>query len=150
MVTDETKHEDDGGEDCPDFLSVGVLWNDRPLPWFLVSMKVRSERHFLDEVLMVPTYHHLKRVFALADDRFQIQSVDYVSPGHVNQTGKWMIEPVLQLSELTSLEGRRVPRCWVGPARIYRGSRLEYPDELGNEQVIYRNGMLLPLAPKTR
>lgn len=126
-------------KECPDFLTTGVLWNAQRFPWFLVSVRVRDEGRLLDEVLMVPTHLHMKDVVRLVSETFHIVAVDYVSPGHVNGSGKWMIEPVMELSELSSLEGLLVPRCKVAADRVYRGHRLEHSGELGNERTIYRS-----------
>lgn len=138
MIDDVSLQKETTFSDFPTLLDVRAIWNDSPSPWFLISVQVNHGAGFVDEVLMVPTYIHLKEVTRLVSEQFKIHSVDYVTPGLVNRTGRWKIEPVLELSELTYGDGSRLPRCLVQGNRVYRANRLEHPEEFAVEDLIYR------------
>lgn len=121
-------------------LSAGAIWNPSRLPWYNVNMDIWRNEAFAHEALMVPTMLELKEVIRMEGHFLRITSIELVTPGSMNETGRWQIEIVDQISELLDASGRSIPRCQVEGKRIYRGFNLEPNDEGLTETLIYPSG----------
>jgi hypothetical protein len=117
-----------------DFLSEGVVWHPLNFPWFNVTVSIEGDA---GNSLMVPSLAQLKLVLAKQTPRVKIQSIEYVTPGCMNGSGHWKMEPVVEVTELFNDFGWSIPRCRVKSDRIYRGIRLEPVDEWKTEHHIY-------------
>ena len=118
-------------------LSAGAIWNPSLLPWYNVNMEIWREDAFAQEVLMVPTMLELKEVIRMQSHSLRITSIELVTPGSMNETGRWQIEVVDEISELLDASGLSIPRCKVEGKRTYRGFSLEPNDEGLTETLIY-------------
>lgn len=121
-------------------LSAGAIWNPSVLPWYNVNMEIWRGEAFAHEVLMVPTILELKEVIRMQSEFLRVASIELVSPGSMNETGRWQIEIVAEITDLVNASGLSIPRCKVEGGRTYRGFELEPNDEGLSESLIYRHG----------
>ncbi|WP_440778810.1 hypothetical protein [Pseudomonas syringae] len=125
-----------------DFLTAGLVWHPSCFPWFHVSVKVLSRddrgRHE-DQILMVSSYDRLKEIMSQENKLFRIKAISYVTPGDMNGSGQWQIEPLIEIIDLANDGGWSIPRCKVTDKRVYRGFSLEPVPEFWSERVIYRH-----------
>lgn len=117
----------------------GVVWNSSLMPWYHVSVRILDQGNVSEHALVVPTFDELKRVLKRRSANFVVKSIEFVTPGHMNGTTGWRMEPLLEISELFNEGGWSIPRCTVSGSRIYRAMRLEPVSEWGNEQVVFRH-----------
>jgi hypothetical protein len=97
------------------------------------------KRRLDDQVLMISTLEGLKDVLGQESEHFTVESIDYVTPGFMNETGRWQIESLVEITELSNDGGWGIPRCKVNDKRVYRELSLEPVPEFWNEQVIFRD-----------
>jgi hypothetical protein len=117
-----------------DFLSGGAILHGESFPWFNVSIRIGEKPA---NSLMVPSLDNLKKILAQRGPRLSIESIDYVTPGFMNGSGHWKMEPLLEVTELFNSFGWSIARCRVTNNRVYRGIRLEQMDEWTMEQPVY-------------
>ncbi|WP_110948350.1 hypothetical protein [Pseudomonas bohemica] len=86
---------------------------------------------------MVPSLEGLKKLLGQQNDSFQIDAIDYVTPGFMNGSGQWKMERLIELSELFNDFGWSIPRCTVDGNRVYRGLHLVQTDEWTIERQVY-------------
>jgi hypothetical protein len=133
----------ENGPSPQDFLPQGVVWHPSGFPWFLVSVEVLDHDGldlYQDQVLMISTYDHLKEVLAQVSKLMRVKYIDYVTPGHMNGSGQWQIERLVEIVDLANDGGWSIPLCKVSDTRVYRELTLVPVSEFRNEQVIYRHG----------
>ena len=125
-----------------DFLKEGLVWHPSLFPWFWVNVKVSDQDRkgrLDDQVLMISTLEGLKEVLGQGSELFTVESIDYVTPGFMNETGRWQIESLVEITELSNDGGWGIPRCKVNDKRVYRELSLEPVPDFWNEQVIFRD-----------
>lgn len=120
-----------------DFFCEGLVRNAELLPWYHVNVQVLQSETTDHQVLMIPTLDALKEVLKQEGASFTIESIDYVTPGYMNESGQWMMERMLEITELFNAGGWSIPRCKMKDGRIYRALSLEPQQDWGNEQVLY-------------
>lgn len=126
-------------------LGQGFVWNSCLTPWYHVSVSGFDQGHFSEHAVMVPTFDELKRLLKQQGDCFKVTCIHYITPGHMNESGDWKMERLVEISELFNEDGWSIPRCKVGGNRVYRAMRLEPVPEWGNEQIVFRSGDI-PIA----
>gem|GEM_PF-6812226 len=119
-------------------LGPGFVWNSCLFPWYHVSVSLIEQGRVSPHAVMVSTLDELKKLLKQRSDCFTVTSIHYVTPGHMNESGDWKMEPLLEISELFNEEGWSIPRCKVGGNRVYRAMRLEPLSEWRNEQLVFR------------
>lgn len=92
-----------------DFLGRPFIRQTVMIPWFYLEARVQHGKEFVGEMLMVPTFDALKDILQAQHESFRVHSIQYVTPGYVNETGHWKMEPLLEASEATNQQGERVP-----------------------------------------
>jgi len=109
-------------------------------PWFYLHAEVREGKEFVGEMLMVSSFDSLKDILEQQHDSFRIRSIHYVTPGFVNKTGQWCMEPLLEASEAINQGGQRIPILTVA-GRLY--SQLEFGTEIDftNVKVLFTHKM---------
>jgi len=117
-----------------DFLSEGIVWHPFNFPWFNVTISIEGNP---GNSLMVPSLTQLKTVLSKQNSRVKVESIEYVTPGCMNGTGHWKMEPLVEVTELFNDYGWSIPRCRVKSDRVYRGISLEPVDEWTIEQTVY-------------
>jgi hypothetical protein len=101
-----------------DFLERPFMRQTVMIPWFYLEAHVRYGKEFVGEMFMVPSFDALKDMLKVPHESFRVRSIQYVTPGYVNETGQWKMEPLLEASEATNPQGERIPLFKV-PDRTY-------------------------------
>jgi hypothetical protein len=101
-----------------DFLGRPFMRQTVMIPWFYLEAHVRYGKEFVGEMLMVSSFEALKDILKVQHESFRVRSIQYVTPGFVNETGHWKMEPLLEASEAINPQGERVPLFKVSD-RIY-------------------------------
>lgn len=115
----------------------GLVWNSGLKPWFNVNLVIRANGNQSLECLMAPSVTELRKVLSNQNGSLQIQSIDYVTPGKMNESGKWQMETLIEVSELMDPSGMVTLRCRVEGDRIYRDSTLERKAKWYSETLLY-------------
>ena len=92
-----------------DFLGRPFMRQTVMIPWFYLEAHVRYGKEFVGEMLMVSSFEALKDILKVQHESFRVRSIQYVTPGFVNETGHWKMEPLLEASEAINPQGERVP-----------------------------------------
>ncbi|MCW8275210.1 hypothetical protein IMF27_05415 [Pseudomonas sp. PCH199] len=92
-----------------DFLGRPYMRQTVMIPWFYLEAHVRYGKEFVGEMLMVSSFEALKDILKVQHESFRVRSIQYVTPGFVNETGHWKMEPLLEASEAINPQGERVP-----------------------------------------
>lgn len=115
-----------------DFLGGPFIRQTVMIPWFYLDAHVRYGKEFVGEMFMVSSFDALKDILKLQHESFRVRSIQYVTPGFVNETGLWQMEPLLEASEAINQLGERIPLFRVSD-RTY--SHLGVNTEVGLESV---------------
>ena len=92
-----------------DFLARPFVRQTVMYPWFYLHAEVREGKEFVGEMLMVSSFDSLKDILEQQHDSFRVRSIQYVTPGFVNKTGHWRMEPLLEASEALGQSGEKIP-----------------------------------------
>lgn len=92
-----------------DFLGRPFMRQTVMIPWFYLEARVRYGKDFVGEMFMVSSFDALKDILKVQHESFRVRSIQYVTPGFVNETGHWKMEPLLEASEAINPQGERVP-----------------------------------------
>ncbi|MFZ5960701.1 hypothetical protein ACOXVJ_24645 [Pseudomonas knackmussii] len=115
-------------------------------PWLYVATLEKNEDFDLRPMLMVSDVQLLQALLADQEQGLRVESVLLVTPHHMNQSGRWMMEP------LDSIEKHETPG---GVAYVYavQGGRfyIEGNPEIPNhkdakQKAVFRTDMLYPRA----
>lgn len=117
-----------------DFMTPSIIWHSANFPWFNVTIRMQNDA---SNSLMVPSLAQLKQVLAQQGDDLKVESIEYVTPGFMNGSGHWKMEPLIEVTELFNCFGWSIPRCRVHEGRVYRGVTLEPTDEWTLEKPVY-------------
>lgn len=115
----------------------GLVWNADLKPWFNVNLVIKIKGTQSFECLMAPSVLELRKILSKQSGSLQIQSIDYVTPGKMNESGKWQMETLIEVSELMDPAGVVTVRCRVEGNRIYRDLTLEHKARWYSETVLY-------------
>ncbi|MNG20568.1 hypothetical protein D3C84_1048320 [compost metagenome] len=105
-------------------------------PWFYLQAEVREGKEFVGEMLMVSSFDSLKDILEQQDDSFRVRSIHYVTPGFINKTGQWCMEPLLEASEAINEGGQKIPILTV-LGRSYSQLEISTEMDLTNVQVLF-------------
>lgn len=115
-----------------DFLGRPFIRQTVMIPWFYLEAQILEGNEFVGEMFMVPSFDSLKDILELQHESFQVQSIQYVTPGFVNETDRWKMEPLLEASEAINKDGELVPLFKVAD-RTY--SHLGVNTEVGLQNI---------------
>ncbi|WP_167144605.1 hypothetical protein [Pseudomonas sp. OTU750018] len=113
-------------------------------PWFYVTLTERHDELTLRNMLMVSDVRILESLVSEQHRDMKIDAVQLVSPCYMNESSQWMMEPLLELSQITRTDAEP-------PAYIYilEGGR-QYLDgnegPLSEEQISSRKVIFSALA----
>lgn len=91
-----------------DFLAQPFVRHAVACPWFYLEAQIREGKNFEAEMLMISSFESLKSILSLRHESFQVQSIKFVTPGFVNETGDWKMEPLLEAIEATDPNGELI------------------------------------------
>lgn len=124
-----------------DFMSGGVVRHATSFPWYNVTVRIEGNEA---NCFMVPSLSHLKKILAQQSDHLTVEAIEYVTPGYMNGSDHWKMEPLIEVTELFNSYGWSIPRCRVLNDRVYRGISIEPMNEWTVEQHVYS------VQPRTR
>ncbi|MNN29726.1 hypothetical protein D3C81_1433430 [compost metagenome] len=119
-----------------DFLARPFIRQTVMCPWFYLQAEVREGKEFLSEMLMVSSFDSLKDILEQQHDSFRVRSIQYVTPGFVNKTGQWRMEPLLEASEAISQSGEKIPILTVAGS-TYSQMDISTEIDLTNVKVLF-------------
>ena len=119
-----------------DFLARPFVRQTVMCPWFYLQVEVREGKEFVGEMLMVSSFDSLKDILEQQHDSFRIRTIHYVTPGFVNKTGEWCMEPLLEASEATNKCGQRIPILTV-VGRSYTPLEISNDIDVANVKVLF-------------
>jgi hypothetical protein len=105
-------------------------------PWFYLQAEVREGKEFIGEMLMVSSFDSLKDILEQQHDSFQVRSIQYVTPGFVNKTGQWRMEPLLEASEAIGQSGEKIPILTVA-GRTYSHMEISAEKDFKKVKVLF-------------
>jgi hypothetical protein len=74
-------------------------------PWFYVAMSDQDEDFPLHSMVMLSSDQLLRSLVESQGEGLLLESVLLVSPDHVNNSGRWMMEPLEEILRYESAEG---------------------------------------------
>lgn len=74
-------------------------------PWFYVATADHSDDFAVHPMLMLSNDQLLRSLMEDQEDGLRMESVLLVTPDHVNQSGRWMMEPLESIVRFESAEG---------------------------------------------
>lgn len=119
-----------------DFLSRPFIQQTVMIPWFYLEAHIRDDKEFVCEMLMVSSFDSLKDIFEMQSESFRIHSIQYVTPGYMNETGQWKMEQILEVSEAFNQNGERVTLFRV-PERTYSQMTVSTETNLQNVKILF-------------
>jgi hypothetical protein len=119
-----------------DFLARPFVRQTVMCPWFYLQAEVREGKEFMGEMLMVSSFDSLKDILEQQHDSFQVRSIQYVTPGFVNKTGQWRMEPLLEASEAIGQGGEKIPILTVA-GRTYSHMDISAETDFTNVKVLF-------------
>ncbi|AZE49132.1 hypothetical protein C4K04_3460 [Pseudomonas chlororaphis] len=119
-----------------DFLARPFVRQTVMCPWFYLQAEVREGKEFVGEMLMVSSFDSLKDILEQQHDSFRVRSIQYVTPGVVNKTGHWCMEPLLEASEAVGQSGEKIPILTVA-GRTYSQMDISTEIDFTNVKVLF-------------
>lgn len=102
---------------------------DMAWPWFYLQLVEDDGGELFRSMLMVPTPVLLEQVVAAKSDHAWIEQAQLVTPSHINDTGRWTMEPLLEVSLILDEQGLEVGyRYRVAGGQAYSVSVDPFPD----------------------
>lgn len=122
------------------FVEQEVAW-----PWFYLQMVEDDGKEAFRSMLMVPTLPFLEQIVAAKSDHAWIEQAQLVTPAHINKTGRWMMEPLLEVSAIRNEQGQELGYEYrVEGGRTYSISADQPPDGQLNTHTIFSAALHLP------
>ncbi|KII37175.1 hypothetical protein NL64_01940 [Pseudomonas fluorescens] len=119
-----------------DFLARHFVRQTVMCPWFYLQAEVREGNEFVGEMLMVSSFDSLKDILEQQHDSFRVRSIQYVTPGFVNKTGQWCMEPLLEASEALGQSGEQIPILTVA-GRTYSQMDISTETDFSSVKVLF-------------
>ena len=70
------------------------------LPWFYVRLAHHEDGMRMNRMLMLSNVEMLQSLLSQRTQSSWVEDVQLVSPGYFNKTGRWLMEPLLELVEV--------------------------------------------------
>ncbi len=67
-------------------------------PWFYVQIGCTEAGESFTRLLMITTVSDLEQMVAEQGQHFWLEQVQLVTPGQVNKQGRWLMEPLIEVS----------------------------------------------------
>jgi len=115
------------------FVEQEVAW-----PWFYLQMVEDDGKETFQSMLMVPTLPLLEQIVGAKSDHAWIEQAQLVTPAHINKMGRWMMEPLQEVSAILNEQGQELGYdCVVEGGRTYSISADPLPDGQLNTYTIF-------------
>lgn len=70
-------------------------WN---WPWFYVQVGCKEAGECVSRLFMIASASDLAELINDQGKRYWVEQVNFVTPGHVNKQGRWLMEPLVEMS----------------------------------------------------
>lgn len=122
------------------FVEQEVAW-----PWFYLQMVEDDGTEAFRSMLMVPTPPLLEQIVAAKSDHAWIEQAQLATPAHINKTGRWIMESLLEVSAIRNEQGQELGYEYrVEGGRTYSISADQLPDGQLNTYTIFSAALHLP------
>ncbi|GGM29798.1 hypothetical protein ACFQDN_20835 [Pseudomonas asuensis] len=85
------------------FVEQEIAW-----PWFYLQLVEVDGQEIFRSMLMVPTIPLLEQIVAVKTDNAWIEQALLVSPSSLNKTGRWMMEPLVEVCSIRNEQDREL------------------------------------------
>jgi hypothetical protein len=75
------------------------------IPWFYLQLVEGDGQATFRSMMLVPSTDLLVELTAIQDDDLWIEQAQLVTPGHINNTGQWKMERLLELHLIRDAQG---------------------------------------------
>ncbi len=104
-----------------DFMDRPFVQQSVPAPWFYISVSVLNVRDSTAVMYMLPSFDALEDVLKYQGKNYVVESIQYVTPAFMNESGEWKMENLLEISEVVDGYGAHAKAFNVDGGRTYLG-----------------------------
>lgn len=114
--------------------------------YYHVTIELESEERCGRYVLMLDDERLLQRVLVTQSDEAYVKSIQLVTPGHINGTGDWKMEPLARAVTGQDRSECSVSVLTVESGVVYHTSQAEVfsMDDLADPTLIFQLSMIRP------
>lgn len=113
--------------------------------WFYLQMVEDDGKEAFRSMLMVPTLPLFEQIVGAQSDHAWIEQAQLVTPAHINKTGRWMMEPLLEVSAIRNEQGQELGHVYhVEGGRTYSTSADQHLDGQRSTRTIFSATLHLP------
>ena len=76
-------------------------------PWFYLNVAEQHEGNTIRNMLMLPDEQALESLVEQQNESLHIESIQLVSPAHINNSNKWLMETLIELKLIKSLKSKQ-------------------------------------------
>lgn len=118
-------------------------------PWLYVATVEKNDDFDIRPMLMVSDVQLLQALLADQEKGLKVESVLLVTPHHMNQSGRWMMEPLDSIEKHETSSGVAYVYAVEG-GRSYIEGNPEIPNRQdARQKAVFRTDMLYPRAAST-
>ncbi len=122
------------------FVEQEVAW-----PWFYLQIVEDDGQEAFRSMLMVPSTPLFEQIMAAKTDHAWLEQAQLVTPAHMNKTGRWIMEPLLEVSAIRNEQGQMLGYLYhVEGGRTYSTSADQHLDEQRSTHTIFSAELHLP------
>ncbi len=122
------------------FVEQEVAW-----PWFYLQMVEDDGKEAFRSMLMVPSPPLLEQIMGAKCDHAWIEQAQLVTPAHINKTGRWIMESLLEVSAIRNEQGQELGYEYVVEGgRRYSISAGQPPEGQLKTHTIFSAALHLP------
>ena len=115
------------------YIEQEVIW-----PWFYLQVVEDDGKEVFRSMLMVPTIPLLEQAMAAQTEQTWFEQAQLVTPDHMNKNGRWMMEPLLEVSSIRDNQGNELGYQYrVEGDRMYSTSPSQPIDCRMRTQVVF-------------
>lgn len=104
-----------------DFINRPFVQQSVPAPWFYVTVSTISIRDPQIIMYMMPNFDVLEDILRNQGETYTVRTIQYVTPGFMNETGEWKMEPLLEVCEVELKNCGNARIFTVEGGRVYLG-----------------------------
>lgn len=122
------------------FVEQEVAW-----PWFYLQVVEDDGKEVFRSMLMVPSTPLFEQIMAAKTDHAWLEQAQLVTPDHMNKMGRWMMEPLLEVSSIRDAQGQELGYLYrVEGGRTYSTSADQHLDGQVSTHTIFSAAFHLP------
>jgi hypothetical protein len=107
-------------------------------PWFYLQIVEDNGDEAFRSMLMVPSIPLLELFIAAQTETAWFEQAQLVTPQHINNRGRWMMEPLLEVSSILDTRGNELGHLFqVEGGHTYSSSASQHPDGRLSTHVVF-------------